>query len=159
VQDFADKIATTLSHLNKLLINMNTVMGDTANQANMSELLAEAAESARQTSKLLAENRQNITESLDKLDSILENTRGIAETANARMETTINNVDSAMVAVTGLAHELRSFLTSMKDENSTLGKLMTDDELYIRLTQTLAEVDSLAVSLRTKGLRHKIVFF
>lgn len=159
VKAFAAKIEGTLDHLNDLLINMNTVVGDTANQENMNKLLAEAAESAKQTNELLSENRRKITESLDKLDTILANTVEISKTANDRLGHTIDEVDSAMAAIESLAQELRDFVARLENENSTVGKLLTDDELYIRLTQTLAEVDSLSASLRTKGLRHKIVFF
>lgn len=159
VKEFAAKIEVTLGNLNSLLVNMNTVVGDTANQANLNKLLTEAAESARQTSQLLSENRHQISESLDKLDTILENTTEITETANARMGQTLDGVDSAMVAIEDLAVGIRMFISRLENENSTVGKLLTDDKLYIRLTETLAEVDSLSKSLRTKGLRHKIVFF
>ncbi|MBU0690483.1 MCE family protein [bacterium] len=159
VKKFASKIEVTLGHLNELLVNMNTVVGDSTNQENMNRLLAEATESARQTSQLLSENRQKITESLDKLEAILDNTAEITATANDRLGETMDGVDSAMVAIEDLAQELRGFVARLENEDSAVGKLLTDDELYIRLTQTLAEIDSLSVSLRTKGLRHKIVFF
>ncbi len=159
VKEFASKIEVTLEYLNSLLVNMNTLVGDTTNQENMNKLLAEAAESAKQTRELLSDNRHKITESLDKLDTILENTAEITETANERMGQTLDGVDSAMVAIEDLAQGLRGFIVRLEDENSTVGKLLTDDELYTRLIQTLAEVDSLSASLRTKGLRHKIVFF
>jgi phospholipid/cholesterol/gamma-HCH transport system substrate-binding protein len=159
VKEFAGKIEVTLGHLNSLLVNMNTVVGDSTNQENLNSLLADAAESARQASQLLSENRQKITASLDKLDTILQNTSDLTETANERMGRTLDGVDSAMVAIDDLATGLREFVARLENEDSTVGKLLTDDQLYIRLTQTLAEIDSLSVSLRTKGFRHKIVFF
>jgi phospholipid/cholesterol/gamma-HCH transport system substrate-binding protein len=159
VQDFTSKLEVTLGHLNKLLVNVNTVIGDSTNQENMNTLLAEATESARQTRMMLSENRQQIRESLDKLDTILETTAGISETANARLSGTMDGIDSAMVAITSLADDLRAFVSRLENEDSTIGKLLTDDELYIRLNQTLAEVDSLSVSIRTKGMRQKIVLF
>jgi len=159
VQDFTTKIEVTLGHLNTLLVNMNTIIGDSVNQENMDKLLAEATESAHQTRLLLSDNREKITESLDKLDAILESTAGITETADARLSKTMDGVDSAMTAITGLAEDLRAFVSRLENEDSTIGKLLTDDELYKRLNQTLAEVDSLAVSIRTKGMRQKIVLF
>jgi phospholipid/cholesterol/gamma-HCH transport system substrate-binding protein len=159
VQEFTGKIEVTLDHLNKLLVNVNEVVGDSTNKENLNTLLAEATESARQTRMLLSENRLKIAESLDKLDTILESTAGITATADARMGQTMDGIDSAMVAITSLASDLRTFVSRLEDEDSTIGKLLTDDELYIRLNQTLAEVDSLAVSIRTKGMRQKIVLF
>src|SRR3989339_969501 len=103
VQDFTTKIEVTLGHLNTLLVNMNTIIGDSVNQENMDKLLAEATESAYQTRLLLTDNREKITESLDKLAAILESTAGITETADARLSKTMDGVDSAMTAITGLA--------------------------------------------------------
>jgi len=159
VKDFAAKIEVTLGHLNDLLVNMNTVLGDSANQENMNNLLAAATETAETTNELLAENRKKITASLDKIDAILSSTRGITETAEARVTQILDNVDSAMAVVTVLADEMRTFVSRLESNEGTLGKLMTDDKLYLRLNETLAEVDSLSHVLRTKGLRHKIVFF
>ena len=159
VQNFAGKVEESLGHLNALLINMNKLVGDTANQANVAGLLAEATATARQTNQLLADNQQQIEESLDKLDAILTNTKSISETADARLATTIDGVDSAMTALTTVAGDMRGFLKLMESEEGTMGKLLHDDELYIRLNETLAEVDSLSERMRKKGLPLKLKFF
>jgi hypothetical protein len=114
---------------------------------------------ARTANALLTENREQIQLSLDELQAALAAAKSVSETADARLPATLDRMDSAMTSVTTLATELRGLTAKMQSEDGTIGKLIASDEIYIRLNSTLAQVDSLAKDIRTKGLRNRIVLF
>lgn len=159
MQGFAGRIELTLSRLDSVLMDAHAVLGDTSNQANFSRTVSNAADLSETTNDMLLKNRELLEGSLADLRASLGAARELTETLNARSENTLSSVDSAMSSLTSVAEEVRVLLARMNEGDGTMGKLMTDDELYQKLTKTLTEVDSLSYHLRTQGLRHKIVFF
>jgi len=159
IQDFGARIETTLNHLDSLLIDAHTVLGDTSNQANLNKLMTNAADVAKTSNEMLTANRKLLEASLIDLRAAMASTRELTEKLNGSSGGTIAAIDSAMFALTGTANEIRTLVAQVNSGEGTMGKLFTDDELYKRLNETLIEVDSLSHELRTNGMRQKIVFF
>ena len=157
--DLSGDLKATMVNLNNLLIHMNEVVGDTANQTHFGALLKNAGDVAGQSADLLRENRAQLKLTLDQLAATIAAARRITDLADRRMETTINGVDSLVTQLNGLTGSLREVAANLNSDSTTAGRLLHDDELYIRLNSALLEVDSLANSIRTKGLRNKIVLF
>lgn len=159
MQNFTDRIEVTLDHLDSLLMDAHDVMGDSANKANLSRTVSSTAALAETTNDMLQENRKALESSLADLRATMASARELTETLNSKSEGTISTIDSAMTSLTLVANEVHTLIANMNNGEGTFGKLMTDDELYKQLTQTLSEVDSLSHHIRTQGFRHKIVLF
>jgi len=159
MQAFTGRIEVTLTHLDSLLVDAHQVLGDSSNQANLSRTMSSTAELAETTNEMLQSNRKALEASLTDLRATMASARELTESLNSRSGGTLASVDSAMTSLTGVANEVRTLVANINSGQGTAGKLFNDDELYKRLTETLAEVDSLSYQLRTNGLRHKIVFF
>ncbi|MBK6765802.1 MAG: MCE family protein [bacterium] len=159
IQDFGTRIETTLNNLDSLLIDAHRVLGDTSNQANLNKLMTNAAEVAETSNEMLAANRKLLEASLADLRASMASARELTDKLNNSSGGTLASIDSAMVSLTGTSNEVRDLIARMNSGEGTMGKLLTDDELYNRLNETLIEVDSLSHELRTNGMRQKIVFF
>ncbi len=159
VQGFAGRIEVTLNRLDSVLIDAHRVLGDTSNQTNLARTMSSVADLSETSNDMLLKNRELLEASLVDLRASMSAARELTETLNARSEGTLSSVDSAMSSLTTVADEVRLLVARMNEGNGTMGKLMTDDELYQKLTKTLIEVDSLSHHIRTQGFRHKIVFF
>jgi phospholipid/cholesterol/gamma-HCH transport system substrate-binding protein len=159
MQDFTGRIEVTLSHLDSLLIDAHVLLGDTANQANLNKTLTNVAEMSQTSNEMLSRNRAQIEQSLKDLQLTLASARELTDKLSTRTDSTLNTVDSTLNALSGVATEVRDLLANINSGEGTVGKLFTDDELYLKLNRTLDEVDSLSYHLRTKGMRQKIVLF
>lgn len=87
----------------------------------------------------LARNEQN-------LDRILNNTAGVSDslrTAMTDLKQTLHNTNQAMASINDITG-------SLKNGEGTVGKLLTDAELYDNLTQTTADLDKLLVELKER---------
>lgn len=159
MQDMAGSFKTTLKEMNALLTSMNAVAGDSAFQKSIINVANNADEVSKISADMLRNNRVQLEQTLDQLSATIASAERLTTKAAARIDTTFNAVDAALVEVTSLAASLREITVKMNDGSSTMGRLFTDDELYTRLNTTLADVDSLVVSIRKNGLRNKIVLF
>jgi phospholipid/cholesterol/gamma-HCH transport system substrate-binding protein len=107
----------------------------------------------------MTENREKLSSTLSELSATLESTRKLVQNADSRLGGTMTNVDSAMAQITALSVSLRVTVDRINSSEGTVGKMISDDELYIKLNSTLAQVDSLARSIRTQGMKQRIVLF
>ncbi len=159
IEDVTDEFRLALKNVNTLVISLNTIVGDTANQDNIAGLLKESRGAAQTTNEWLTENRERLTATLVRLDEAIASLQSLSTNAENRLTGTLTKADSALSEITVLGAKLRELAAKLESEDGTMGKLLNDDELYKRLNQTLAEVDSLAHQIRTKGMKQKIVLF
>ena len=158
-QNISEDFSTALHNLNTLMVSLNVIVGDTMNQQNVAGLLSNAEGTARTTKEWLSENRDDLTDIVTRLKTTLDATELLVHTTEARLAATLDGVDSTTAQISDLTASLRAIADEIQREDGTVGKLLRDDGLYTRLNRTLAELDSLAKSIRTKGLRHRITFF
>jgi phospholipid/cholesterol/gamma-HCH transport system substrate-binding protein len=159
VQNLAKDIQTALGKLNLLLVSLNQIAGDSANQKNISSLLKNASDMTKTSNEWLHENRTVMTSVLEKLESTITVTQAMVKTTEAQAGTTLEHINSAAVEIDSLSSSLHGMVLKLEGGQGTMGRLLTEDSLYVKLSNTLAQVDSLAHSIRTKGLRNKIVLF
>ncbi len=158
-QEISADVTVTLGNLNNLLVNLNTMAGDTGNQQNLSGLLRDASSTASQASSFLAANRDQLATTLDKLDSAATSFQRVAAVAESRFGSTINSLDSTAKEVSGLVQSARGILDKLQGSDNTAGRLLNDDSLYVQLSGALAEIDSLARDIRKNGMKQKIILF
>jgi phospholipid/cholesterol/gamma-HCH transport system substrate-binding protein len=158
-QDLARDLRETLNNVNKLLASLEQIAGDSTNQQHIAELLTNASEASTTTNQWLKQNREQMTEALGKLQETLDSADKLFKSADTKVSSTLASFDSTATQIEALTTSVRGIVAKLDNGQGTMGKLLNDDELYIRLNRTLAEVDSLAKTIRTKGLRNRIVLF
>lgn len=156
------KITRTLEVVDSLVANLNTVVGDPAlktavvNLEGISNNILSASHGID-----LAMNRQ--------VPSILNGANGIVSNFNqvmVRVDTISGNLvmltdqlnrmplTQTVDGLNATVANLENFSAQLKNQNSTLGKLMNDPELYNRVSSVAASVDSLIVDIKRNPKRY-----
>lgn len=154
-QDLLPKVTQMLPHIDSLINNVNAIVTDPALIAsvrrldgittNVEGLTADLHATVRKDVNPLMRNARNFSY---KLDSISVNLMALSNTLNQMpLASTMDNVNK-------ITDELSAFSTQLNDKNSTLGLLTSDPELYNRLNQVSADIDSLIVDIKRNPKRY-----
>ncbi len=160
-KDISGVLKMTIENLNTLLLSLQQLVGDSTNQANLAGALAESRDVARLSSQWLRENRADLTETLDRLESTFRRADSLLAVTGPQLNSTLVEADSMMVTIAAASASLHTVLRSLQSDQTSAGKLLHDDELYNRLNRVLAEADSLTQEVRSRGLkmRHSFKIF
>lgn len=148
-------ITGILPKVDSLLYNLNTLVADPALAASIQRLDGISANLLSTTQGLnstmsnqvprLANNTVKITQSLD---TIVGNLGQLSYQLKALpLNATVDNVNQ-------LTSNLSQFSSRLTDKNSTLGLLTSDPELYYRINQVSADIDSLLVDIKKNPKRY-----
>ena len=154
-QDLLPKVSQMLPHIDSLINNVNAIVTDPALIAsvrrldgittNVEGLTADLQSTVRKDVNPLMRNARNFSY---KLDSISINLMALSNTLNQMpLASTVDNVNK-------ITNELSAFSKQLNDKNSTLGLLTSDPELYNRLNQVSADIDSLIVDIKRNPKRY-----
>ena len=144
-----------LPKVDSLLYNLNLLVADPALSASIGRLDGITDNLLATTKGLnttmnsqvprLANNTVKITQSLD---TIVGNLGQISyQLKSLPLDATVDNVNQ-------LTANLSQFSKQLNDKNSTLGLLTSDPELYNRLTQVSADIDSLLLDIKKNPKRY-----
>lgn len=148
-------VNSILPRIDSLMYNLNRIAGDPALTQSISRIDGITANLLRSMQSLNAYMRGDIS-------TIMRNANGIT----ANLDSVSNNLialsnqlkslplDSTMNNVNQLTDNLVKFSAQLNDKNSTLGMLTNDPELYNRLNQVSADIDSLIVDIKKNPKRY-----
>lgn len=148
-------ISGMVPKLDSLLYNLNRLVADPALTASIQRLdgitgnLLTTSQGLSTTMNTqvprLASNTVKLTQTLD---TIMGNLGTLSyQLKNLPLDATMDNVNA-------LTANLSRFSEQLNDKNSTLGLLTSDPELYNRLTQVSADIDSLLVDIKKNPKRY-----
>lgn len=148
-------ITGILPKVDSLLYNLNALVGDSALSQSISRLDGISANLLATTGGLNATINKhvpviagNAAKATMGLDTIVGNLGVLSyQLKNLPLDATIDNVNN-------LTANLASFSKQLTDKNSTLGLLTSDPELYNRLNQVSADIDSLIVDIKKNPKRY-----
>ena len=147
-------VTRILPTVDTLLTNVNTLVEDPALAASIARL--------DQITASVASMLQRVDKTLTALPGIMKNVDGItanldsvsgdlaalsSQLSKANITSTLNNVEKLTVQLNDLAASLNS-------QNSSLGLLMHDPELYNNLTKATGSLDSLFIDIKKNPKRY-----
>lgn len=155
VQEMMPAVTGVLPKVDSLLYNLNLLVADPALKASIQRLDGITDNLMATTQGLnatmnnqvprLANNTVKLTQSLD---TIVGNIGQLSyELKSLPLNATMDNVNQ-------LTANLTQFSRQLNDKNSTLGLLTSDPELYNRITQVSADIDSLLVDIKKNPKRY-----
>ncbi|MBD5287225.1 MAG: MCE family protein [Bacteroides sp.] len=155
VQDMMPAVTGVLPKVDSLLYNLNLLVADPALTASIKRLdgitdnLLSTTQGLSSTMNrqvpMLADNTVKITRSLD---TIVGNLGQLSyQLKTLPIDATVDNVNQ-------LTANLSQFSRQLNDKNSSLGLLTSDPELYNRITQVSADIDSLLVDIKKNPKRY-----
>lgn len=148
-------VAGILPKVDSLLYNLNRLVADPALAQSISRLDGITADLLATTGGLNSTmNKQvpmianNAARATMGLDTIVSNLGVLSyQLKNLPLDATVGNVNR-------LTDNLANFSRQLTDKNSTLGLLTSDPELYNRLNQVSADIDSLIVDIKKNPKRY-----
>ena len=148
ISQIMPKIDSLLSNLNTLvadpalLQSIQRLDGITANVLGVTEGLSNTMS---RDVPLVVRDARSITH---QIDSVSANLLALSKTLKQLpIATTMANVND-------ITANLSNFATKLNSSTSTLGRLTNDDELYHRLNQVSADIDSLIVDIKRHPKRY-----
>jgi len=142
-----DNIQVTIRRINEILLGMEG-FGETLKSAvgNMDTVLMDIR-------VVLEQNDNKVEQAISKIDTIITDLGKAIKPLEATMKNLEVFSDSlkdtefkATVASTNqLLKNINQTLDSLKNENGTIGRLMTDDSLYNTLNKTMLDLDKLII--------------
>ena len=151
VKDMVPMIVTMLPKLDSILTNVNNLLSNPAvsgSLENVEKITADLTTTTQQVNKLLASVNRDVPRMSQNAGRILESADSVMQRVNSiDFEATVAKLDAAL----NDAHQLMSSLNS---DESTLGLIMKDRELYDNLNATVKSADSLLVNLRQHPKRY-----
>ena len=148
ISQIMPKIDSLLSNLNTLvadpalLQSIQRLDGITANVLGVTEGLSNTMS---HDVPLVVRDARSITH---QIDSVSANLLALSKTLKQLpIATTMANVND-------ITANLSNFATKLNSSTSTLGRLTNDDELYHRLNQVSADIDSLIVDIKRNPKRY-----
>ena len=153
--DIMPQINSILPKVDSLLYNLNLVVANPALHSSIERLdlitsnitdVTTGLNSVMNTQvPVILNNAGSITTNLDTITANL--TYLSAQLKALPLQSTMNNVDEITTNLVSVSNQLNS-------KNGTLGMLMNDPELYNRLNQVSADIDSLIVDLKKNPKRY-----
>ena len=153
--DLVPNINKMVPHIDSLINNLNDLVSDPALIASVRRLDGITENVLTMTGDLqgtvkrdvppLMRNARNLTY---KLDSVSYNLMLLSHNLNQLP------INSTMDNVYKITDELSRFSQQLNEENSTLGLLTKDPELYNRLNRVAADIDSLVLDVKKNPKRY-----
>lgn len=148
-------ITGIMPKVDSLLYNLNQIAGNPALAQSINRLDVISADLLSTTHGLnTMMNKQvpaianNAARATQGLDTIVSNLGVLSyQLKNLPLDATVGNVNA-------LTANLSEFSRQLTDKNSTLGLLTSDPELYNRLNQVSADIDSLIVDIKKNPKRY-----
>ena len=110
-------------------------------------MVSDFKESAHTLNTLLSENKTQLDSSITNINKITSNFAKISDSlASAGLSQTVRNLE-------GTLKNMDSLLAKIKDGEGSLGKLMTDEELYKNLEEASRDLDLLLQDFRLNPKR------
>lgn len=130
-----DGIYTSLNGINQALEKINNILA--ANQENL---------------RLTIKNLQSISANIEKnnaaISGIINNANSITDSLKqANLKQTVNNLNETI-------KELNSVISDIEKGNGTLGKLVKDDDLYVKLDTTMGSLNTLLKDVKARPYRY-----
>ncbi len=149
-----EKIEIMMVSADSLLNNINSVF-DVQTKANLKKSIAELAltiESFKNTSisvnSLIADNQEKLSNTLSNIDNISSNLSKITDSiANANLGETIKSLQLTI-------SNFDKILSSIKNGDGTIGKLLKDEDLYNNLTAASKEMEELLEDMKLNPKRY-----
>ncbi|MGN0221504.1 MAG: MlaD family protein [Prevotella sp.] len=144
-------IQQMLPKLDSILMSLNLLLADPAltnSLHNVEHITANLEVTTRGVNRLMDNLNGRVPGMMERADRILANTEDFTDKlSKVEVDATMAKVDNTLAQVEQLATRLNS-------KESTVGLLMTDPQLYINLTNTMRNADSLLYDLRQHPKRY-----
>lgn len=147
------KFSSNSDNINKVLVNVNDLIGDPQLKNNMKGTLANFESTSRNLNLLVAENRVSLGNLSNKVGQTVDNVNTILDDSSPEFKKTFENIQVLTNRVDSLINNLNVMVTDIQDQKGSVGKFMFDEKFYENMNKTLIEIEKLTKKIRTDGVK------
>ena len=148
------QIEAVMKNAEIVLQNINTLFDDETKKElkssieDFSNLTSSLSETSDEISKLIADNSENLTNSLSDFRSASNNIKSITDSLNS------DDIKSITINLNSLVNNLNSITTSLKNSEGTAGKLINDKSIYDNLDNATNQLNQLIEDIKLNPSRY-----
>ena len=148
------QIEAVMKNAEIVLQNINTLFDDETKKElkssieDFSNLTSSLSETSDEISKLIADNSENLTNSLSDFRSASNNIKSITDSLNS------DDIKSITINLNSLVNNLNSITTSLKNSEGTAGKLINDKTIYDNLENATNQLNRLIEDIKLNPSRY-----
>jgi phospholipid/cholesterol/gamma-HCH transport system substrate-binding protein len=156
----ADKSERALDQFSVAMTNMNDIFDDPEMREDLRRALRELPDTLTQTRDTL--NKANsafdsMKQASDRASQNLANLENFTKPLGERGPQLVDNIDGSLANINELLEQLVTFSDGLNSRQGTLGRILHDDQLYLRLERTLMNAED--ISSRIKPILDDIRIF
>ena len=148
------QIEAVMKNAEIVLQNINTLFDDETKKElkssieDFSNLTSSLSETSDEISKLIADNSENLTNSLSDFRSASNNIKSITDSLNS------DDIKSITINLNSLVNNLNTITTSLKNSKGTAGKLINDKSIYDNLENATNQLNRLIEDIKLNPNRY-----
>lgn len=148
------QIEAVMKNAEIVLQNINTLFDDETKKElkssieDFSNLASSLSETSDEISKLIANNSENLTNSLSDFRSATNNIKIITDSLKS------DDINSITTNLNSLVNNLNSITTSLKNSEGTAGKLINDKSIYDNLENATNQLNLLIEDIKLNPNRY-----
>ena len=148
------QIEAVMKNAEIVLQNINTLFDDETKKElkssieDFSNLTKSLSDTSNEISNLIANNSENLTNSLADFRSASNNIKTITDSLNS------DDINSLTTNLSSLVNNLNSITTSLKNSDGTAGKLINDKSVYENLENATNQLNQLIEDIKLNPNRY-----
>jgi phospholipid/cholesterol/gamma-HCH transport system substrate-binding protein len=150
------KLDTSMTRLNVSLNHINDVVGDDGLKSNIKGAASNFNLASRNLNLMLADTRNSINSLTARLNNIALNVDNTVSETKPELKETMQDVRLLTARLDSLTMNLNDLVSGAKDSNSTVGKLLTEDEMYDNINKALLNINKLVRKIEKDGIRLRL---
>jgi phospholipid/cholesterol/gamma-HCH transport system substrate-binding protein len=156
VKSITGKLDTTMTKMMVTVDHVNSIVGDDGLKSNITGAASNFNVASRNLNLMLSETRNSLNSLAGKLNNIAENFDNTVAETKPELKETMLDIRTLTARLDTLTINLNSLVTDTKDPNSTVGRLLTEDEMYDNINDALLGINKLVRKIEKDGIRLRL---
>jgi phospholipid/cholesterol/gamma-HCH transport system substrate-binding protein len=159
MREIAFDVKGTLERVDSVLTGLNYLVSDRSMTNSFRQAIYNLDSTTTRVKNIVNKSDARIDSLLLRLGQTTRSLRSLVEKTDARLDTAFTDALLVTRTLAGITTSLDSVLRQVQSGEGTLGKLVYEDDLYRRLDRASAQLDSLVMAVREKGLKLNVKLF
>lgn len=156
VKTITSQLIKTTEKVNTSIDNVNSIVGDEGLKSNIRGTAVNFNAASKNLNMMLADTKKNIGTITMNLNGVVDKVGVTVDESRPEIKQTFEDIKTLTTKLDALTDNLNLLVVNAKDTNSTVGKLLTEDDLYDNLNKTIQSINILVKQIKKDGIKFKI---
>lgn len=156
VKVITKRLDTAMTKMSVTIDNVNSIVGDDGLKTNIKGAASNFNLASRNLNLMLADTRSSINSLTQRLNNIALNVDNTLSDTKPELKETFQDIRVLTSRLDSLTINLNNLVVGANDSNSTVGKLLTEDDMYDNINKALLNINKLVKKIEKDGIRLKL---